>query len=371
MDVLKMVPGMGITRNEQGFFMLEVRGISTVASEKVLVMIDGHSMNKNYAGSAFSYLLDHLDVDNIKQIEIIRGPGSALYGNNAFVAVINIITKNAGDIEGMIATVGGGSFDTQKYNLLFGKTFQNDLKISGSVDYWKTNGSDLLIKKDRLSGTPFTTAPGDADTHFEAVDIFLKASYKNLTYRGSYLANDRGVYIGFGNALTDDNSLKFDNYWHELSYRLAITEKISSTVKLYYDHFEQDASVEIFPNGFAGTYPEGMIGGPKVKDRTLGGEVQLDYDISSANHLLAGVVYEEMKQYDVKHITNFDPNTGEYLGAVQDISSWGNWNKNVKRNIFAAYIQDEWKIKNNVNLTAGIGMTIITTSAILQTPGSE
>ena len=47
MDVLKMVPGIGIARNEQGFFMLEVRGISTVQSEKVLVMIDGHSMNKN------------------------------------------------------------------------------------------------------------------------------------------------------------------------------------------------------------------------------------------------------------------------------------------------------------------------------------
>ena len=354
MDVLKMVPGMGISRNEQGFFLLEVRGISTVQSEKVLVMIDGHALNKNYAGSAFSYLLDYLDVNNIRQIEILRGPGSALYGNNAFVAVINIITKNAEDIEGITATVAGGSFDTQKYNLLLGKTFENGLKIFSSVDYWETNGPNIRIAKDRLSGTPFTTAPGDADTGFNAIDVFLKASYKNLTYRGHYLANDRGAYIGFGNALTDDNSIKFENYWHELRYSLPITDKFSSALKIYYDYYEQDSSLEAFPEGFAGSYPDGMIGGPKVKDRTIGGEIQFDYDLTDTNHLLAGVVYEKMKQYDVKHITNFDPNTAAYLGSIQDISSWGNWNKDARRSILAAYIQDEWGIRNDLNLTAGV-----------------
>ncbi|MEW6599340.1 MAG: TonB-dependent receptor [Nitrospirota bacterium] len=353
MDVLKMVPGMGIARNEQGFFMLEVRGISTVKSEKILLMIDGHSLNKNVAESGFSYFGDNLNINNIKQIEIIRGPGSALYGANAFVAVINISTKSAEDIDGVTATAGGGSFDTQKYNLLAGKTFEDGLRIFSSIDYRKTNGANLRIEKDSLSTTPYSTAPGNADTQFEAADVFVKATYKDLTYSGHYLGNDRGVYIGFGAALTDHNSLELYNYWHELSYRFSAVEGFSSFVKIYFNRFEQDASIELMPDGYAGSYPDGMIGGPKVKDRTVGGEIQFDYDISETNHLLAGVVYEDIKQYDVKSISNFNPNTGAYLGSVQD-RAWTSWNRDTNRYIFAAYIQDEWGILNNLNLTAGI-----------------
>ncbi|MHB8880964.1 MAG: TonB-dependent receptor plug domain-containing protein [Thermodesulfovibrionales bacterium] len=354
MDVLKLVPGMGIAITDQGFFRLEVRGTVTGQSEKVLIMIDGHGLNRNIAGSSFPFFLDYLSLDTIKKIEIVRGPGSALYGTNAFVAVINIITKSAEDMEGAHLSVSGGSFDTRKYSFLAGKTFRNGLKISAGIDYMKTDGPDLRITRDRLSGTPFTTAPGNADTRFEGAGINYEVSYRNLTYRGQYLANDRGAYLGLGFALTNFNSIKSYNFWQELSYSHSFTEKFSSKIKLYYDYFNQDWLVKVFPNGFAGSFPNGMIGGPKAKDRTLGGEIQFDYSLSDANRLLAGIAYEEMKQYDVKAISNFNPNTGAFLGPVQDISSFGNWNRNAKRDIFAAYLQDEWKIKDNVSLTAGV-----------------
>jgi len=114
MDVLKMVPGIGISRNEQGFFMFDIRGISTVSSEKILLMIDGHSLNKNYIGSGLKFIADHLDVKNIRQVEVVRGPGSALYGTNAFVAVINVITKDTVELEGLEVFLTGGSFNTKK-----------------------------------------------------------------------------------------------------------------------------------------------------------------------------------------------------------------------------------------------------------------
>lgn len=354
MDVLKLVPGMGIAITDQGFFRLEVRGTVTGQSEKVLIMIDGHGLNRNIAASSFPFFLDYLSVENIKKIEIVRGPGSALYGTNAFVAVINIITKRAEDLEGAEVSVSGGSFGTRKYNLLAGKTFHNGLKISGSFDYLKTHGPDLLIQSDRLSGTPFTNAPGRADSRFEGTGLFLEASYKDFTYRGQYLTNDRGAYLGLGYALTDYHSITSDNFWQELSYRHSFNERFSSRIKLYYDYFKQDWLVKVFPDGFAGSFPHGMIGGPKAKDRTIGGEIELDYRISDAHHLLAGIAYEALKQYEVKAISNYNPNTGAFLGSVQDISSWGNWNRNARRYIFAAYLQDEWNLKENLSLTAGI-----------------
>ncbi len=98
-DVLKTVPGFGVSINEWGVNMFEVRGIKTTGSEKILVMTDGHRLNESYTGSGLCLTFNDLSVEKIRQIEIIRGPGSALYGANAFTAVINIITKDADDAD--------------------------------------------------------------------------------------------------------------------------------------------------------------------------------------------------------------------------------------------------------------------------------
>lgn len=63
-------------------------------------MLNGHLVNHPRIGEAFT-TFDDFPVENIKRIEIIRGPGSAMYGENAFLAVINIITFDAKDINGV------------------------------------------------------------------------------------------------------------------------------------------------------------------------------------------------------------------------------------------------------------------------------
>jgi outer membrane cobalamin receptor len=121
-DVLKIVPGFYISMDETGEREIAVRGVLDDASQKVKVLIDGHSINDVWRGGAM-WNFDDLPVENIKRIEIIRGPGSALYGQNAFLAVVNIITKDTDDIDGIQLTASGGSFDTQNYNILFGKEY--------------------------------------------------------------------------------------------------------------------------------------------------------------------------------------------------------------------------------------------------------
>ena len=98
MDILKIVPGIGTYMEFVGMQTIDVRGMKTANAEKVLIMINGFGVHDNIFGSAMQYN-DNLFVDNIKRIEIIRGPGSAMYGSNAFVAVINIITMNSDDID--------------------------------------------------------------------------------------------------------------------------------------------------------------------------------------------------------------------------------------------------------------------------------
>lgn len=351
LDVLKMVPGLGISINEFGTYMIEVRGIRTSLSEKVLVMIDGHPLNRNINGSALVYnVADMLPVENIRQVEVVRGPGSALYGTSAFVATINVITRDADEIDGLEAKGGGGSFDTYKANLVGGKAIGDKLTVSGIVDHYRTRGPKLTVGADALTGTPFSRAPGTPDLSMRQSDAFLKVAYGDLSFRGSYQTLQEGVFIGLASALTDTNRPNIENYWGELAYDLRLAEGLSSNLKLHYDHYSQNGLIKIFPNGFAGSFPSGVLGEPLVKDRTAGGEVQVDWDAFKGNHLIAGVSYEVMQQYDVKQLANFNPVTFADLGPVQEVA---NWNKDVTRQTWAAYIQDEWELMERVNLTAG------------------
>jgi len=352
LDVLKMVPGFGVSINEFGTLMIEVRGIRTGTSEKILVMIDGHSLNRNTNGSAFVYnVASKLPVENIRQIEVVRGPGSALYGNSAFVATINIITRNAEEIDGVEAKSGGGSFDSFKGNLVGGKAIGEKLTIFGSLDHQQTNGPKLAVGADALSGTPFSLAPGHTDLRSRQSDAFLKVGYGDLTFRGHYLTKKERLNIGLASALVDDAYNDINNFWGELAYDLRLADKFSVNMKLYYDQFEQDPLAKIYPNGFLGVFPDGMIGKPLVKNRTIGSELQMDWDVFKGNHLIAGFSFEEMRQFDVRQLANFNPLTGAPLSSVQEVA---NWNKDAIRQIFAAYLQDEWQLLEQVNLTAGL-----------------
>lgn len=358
LDILKMVPGFGISLNEFGAPMVEVRGIRTPLNEKILLMIDGHSLNKNFTGSGL-FAEAEVPVENIKQVEVVRGPGSALYGSNAFVATINIITRDAEEIDGLELKGGGGSFDTFKGNLVGGTTIGEEFTVVASVDQYRTNGPKLQVGADLLSTTPglesFSAAPGSTDLSFRQTDAFLKIGYGDLTFKGHIVSKRMGSYIGYRYTLTDGSHNDIDNYWGELAYRLQATDSVVSTTKLRYDYLNQDSWIKIAPAGFLGTFPDGAIGSPLVKNRTLGVEQQCDWDIFKNNHLIAGASFEELRQYDTGTLQNYSftapsplPN---YLGSVQN---GDNWNKDVTRKTWAAYLQDEWQMFESLNLTAGL-----------------
>jgi outer membrane cobalamin receptor len=101
-DVLRTVPGIFVAGDIGGIVGLGMRG-NWAHEGKVLLLIDGQTMNElRYSGIPLDH---HFPVDNIERIEIIRGPGSSVYGGFAELGVINIITKKGRDINGV--SVGG------------------------------------------------------------------------------------------------------------------------------------------------------------------------------------------------------------------------------------------------------------------------
>lgn len=352
MDVLKMVPGLGISINESGVLMLEVRGIRTATNEKVLVMIDGHSLNRNFDGSALYNVAPLLPVENIKQVEVVRGPGSALYGTSAFVATINIITRNAEEINGLELKSGWGSFDTFKANMVAGKAIGDKLTFSMSADHFQTNGPNLRIPADVLTPTGTSLAPGTTDSSAKQTDVFFKVGYGDLSFRGHYLTKKRGLFIGLGSALNEGSKDDIDNYWGELAYDLHIGDELISNTKLRYDYYDQDPFVRIFPAGASGLYTNGMVAIPLVKNRNIGVEEQLSWNVLDGHDLILGASFDVMRQYGTSEMTNYDPNT--FLPLVPPVlQGTADWNRDVTREVWALYGQYEWRALENLNITLG------------------
>jgi outer membrane receptor protein involved in Fe transport len=105
-ELLRSVPGVDVMSPNQSQVNVSIRGFNQVFANKVLVMVDGRSINQDIQGNIF-WNTEPLLVTRIKRIEIVRGPGSVLYGANAFGGVIDIITKTP---EEMAAGKNPGTF---------------------------------------------------------------------------------------------------------------------------------------------------------------------------------------------------------------------------------------------------------------------
>ena len=355
-DALKIVPGFYISMDETGEREIAVRGVLDDASQKIKVLIDGHSVNDPWRGGAM-WNFNDLPVENVKRIEIIRGPGSALYGQNAFLAVVNIITKDTEDIDGFQLTTSGGSFSTQNFNMLFGKEY-GDLQISGFFDYFDTEGFSKKIEQDILFPAAASRSPGQSQTRREKTDLNLKLSYNNLEIKSKYMKKRRKDFIGVGNALNEDTIIRDTYIFSELTYKLDLGERLSMTPKIYYDQYNYDPFFERRPDGFVDSlgqvFPDGIRGQLRFKQRTIGFDNQVNYDLFEGNKLTFGFQYEWIHQGDIKFSKNSHPVTNAPLPSVTDFSDTLPFTRRATRQIWAFYLQDEWNITKDIDLTLGV-----------------
>jgi len=100
-DALLMIPGVQVSRIYSNVWAISIRGFQQQYSNKLLVMVDGISLYRSTFSGIFWDLSDVI-VENIKRIEVIRGPGSVMWGANAVNGVINIITKDTMQTEGVL-----------------------------------------------------------------------------------------------------------------------------------------------------------------------------------------------------------------------------------------------------------------------------
>jgi len=118
-DLLRMVPGLDVAQIDAGKWAISARGFNGQYSNLLLVLIDGRAVyNPIFAGVFWDS--QNVALENIERIEVIRGPGAALWGSNAVNGVINIITKNANETQGGYLAASAGNASTGRVVVGYG-----------------------------------------------------------------------------------------------------------------------------------------------------------------------------------------------------------------------------------------------------------
>jgi len=118
-EALRLAPGVEVARVDSNTWSLGVRGFGSALSRSVLVLIDGRTVYTPLFAGVYWQVQDTL-LEDIERIEVIRGPGGTIWGANAVNGVINIITKNAKDTNGLLVSTGGGNIDQGFVNFRLG-----------------------------------------------------------------------------------------------------------------------------------------------------------------------------------------------------------------------------------------------------------
>ena len=382
-EVLESVPGMHVSRNAQAYNPLYVvRGIFSELNPQTLMLQNGVPMTTLLVGNR-GVIWGGMPVENIERIEIIRGPGSALYGADAYAGVINIITRHAGDKPGTELGLRAGSFNTRDGWLQHGGKL-GPLELAVYLRVGRTDGARNTIEADAQSGIdallrplgvpPVSLAPGPVNRQYESTDASLELGYDKLRLRAGYKRRDDvGAGAGVASALDPVGRAASERSHAELSWDGLLPAPdwrvgLSASYLRYVQRIPRP--VRLFPPGaFGNAFPEGMFGAPNTWERQFRLSAVAAYTGFERHNLRIGLGRDDLDLYrtqEFKNFTLYSPPPGSTGGppAGTPIPTPGaqllefpvaeSFLSPHRRKIGYAYLQDEWSFAPDWTFTGGI-----------------
>lgn len=312
-ELLRLVPGLQVAQINSNTWAISARGFNDLWANQLLVLIDGRTVyTRTYSGVPWS--MQDLILDDIERIEIVRGPGSSIWGANAVNGVINIITKSADDTRGTLVRVGGGSFDRSQAAVRFGAS-------AGAARYrlfsqWSDHDASVQGVNRTSAGDSWhhVTAggrvdwTGDADTVMAQSTAILGAQYPLWTpVNGPSAALSAGVYERGSS--------------HDRSALGRWTHTFSPGLSLQVQSFFDDAE---------------RVDGNGVAQHESTGDVDFEMRAHAGRHdLVAGGGYRD---YDARVTNNF------IYSVTPDV-----W----ETSVFNAFAQDDVAVTHDLHVIAG------------------
>jgi iron complex outermembrane receptor protein len=367
-EVLETVPGMHISRNalqNNATPTYGMRGILTDSSPHVLMMVNGVPRTSVYLGNPDEQR-GELPLGNISRIEVIRGPGSAIYGADAFAGTLNIVTKTAAEINGTTFGVRAGSFNSRDTWFQHGSQ-KGELDIAAYLKVGTTDGQRGIIRADAQSAIDAlglapaaSLAPGVLRLGQDTVDGQIDLTYQKFRLNGSYaLLNNAGTSAGVTGALDPTGLARSERFSSDLSWSDAsFGPDLSLTLQAAYMQLANEVitPLTLFPKGaFFGSFPDGMLGAPEKWERQTRLSAATVYSGLSDHRLRLGVGHDQIEIYKTAEIKNFIATEGLPIPVPMYTATGANlFLSPHSRNVNYAYVQDEWSFARDWTLTGGI-----------------
>lgn len=374
-QVMESVPGLHVNRSANNYSSLYVvRGIVSEQTPQLLVLQNGVPITTLYQGNKGN-LWGGYPVEHIARIEVMRGPGSALYGADAFSGVVNIITKSAPDTPGTELGARLAAFHSRDAWLQHGGKL-GPVELAAYLRVGRGDGFKSLIAahaqsySDAVSGrAPASYAPGPVNTGYSALDGNLELGYARWRLRLGYkLRDDLGTGAGIASALDPVGRQKSERIttslsWSEPQFSRDWGLGASASTLQYAQQVPSDfqlrppgGSVRLGQSNNLILFPDGMIGGPDTWERQLRLAAYADYSGIPGHQVRVGLGHDDLDLYRTAETRNFTyaaNGAPQALASVLDFSSTNPFMFPQRRKVDYLYLQDEWRLAKDWKMTAG------------------
>lgn len=288
-----------VLRSQRGFFVhydraydyVGVRGFARPQdyNSRLLLLIDGYRTNDPLYDMAYVGSEAVLDLDMVERIEIVRGPGSSVYGGNALFGVINIVTRSATQIDGAEVGVRYGSFNTREGRVSYGKRYGNGAELVASVSGMDSDGPDLYFPE---FDDPATNS-GHTDKDFARNGrAFLRLSFEGLKLTAAASRREKGMPSGsFGTLFNDPANATVDSQaFVDLSYYRDLAPGHQLSGRLFWADYAYHG-----PSAFAGELEDdpNVLNHDNARGNWWGAELKLVSDLSAKHKLVTGIEYQK------------------------------------------------------------------------------
>ena len=285
------------TTYDRNYAYLGARGFGRPSdfNNRTLLLVDGHRLNDNVYDGAGIGTDFPIDISLIERIEVIRGPGAALYGTSAFFAVINVITRSGAAIGGVEAKGEAGSFESLRG------------QASGG---WSGDGLEGVISAGAFRSRGMDSTDGDA-----GASVFGRVTAGTLLVQGLFASREKHIPTGsYGTTLGDSRNRTTDERgWIDVSRRFT-AGAAALTARVSYDRMNYDGTY---------IYDEGrQVNRDLSRGDWVTGEVLMSRPVGRGHVLTGGVEY---RHNFVQNQANFDEGAEDapFVDLAHSSGQWG------------------------------------------------
>lgn len=382
-EALQHVPGVHITKMQTAISNNRpmVRGLSGTFGQQILLLIDGVPFRHFQDGGVLWG--QRIPLNAFQRIEIIRSPGSAIYGADAVGGIINLITYKSGDMPGRLTARGGNHGSAQAELSGGGRTLggQLDLAFATQVsegDRSRQVEADLQTQLDSFFNTRSSHAPGPMENRYEIYSLRARWNKEQWDVRYfNWYNREFGTGAGISQALDPGGEARQQAQTLVVDYNLSAGVVGDMNLKAIWHKVDSRLQATLFPPGSRlpvaedgnidfgpgsevrmVTFPDGVKGMPGNDDHAYA--LQLDHLFEPlTNHRVRWSVGYEHVAIQVFEYKNFGPGVlppeaTEADGTVTRVTGTPYvYLPDKDRDTYYLALQDQWRLGDSLNATLG------------------